>query len=187
MGRVITYLGLDGLPHSLNTGRCERLPISSERDAYGCLSEETLYSFTAPDGKKLRVQHTYWEAPPHEVDYWEGIMPVNETAQEILEEEYDRIRPDIEESCPEPARTSTSRPNDPRNAWLVERWQAGETLKQIRAALGRDHPEWDQLDDAGVHIAIKRYAKKHGITLPERKEKRQPDLRLFNKDSAGSR
>jgi hypothetical protein len=184
MRRLITYLGLDGRRHELNTGRCECLPVSSERDAYGCLIEETLYTYTAPDGKKLRVRHTYWEAPDHEVDYWEGIWPINETAREIREEEYDRIRPDIGESCPEPARTSASRSNEARNAWLVERWQAGETLKQIREALVRDHPEWARLDVAGVHVNIQRHAKKHKIPLLERKQKRKPDLRPFNKNSA---
>jgi hypothetical protein len=179
----ISYLGLDGRTYPLDTDRCEDPLVSRARDAYGCLTEARLYSFTAPDGQHW-VLHEHWEAPPHEVDYWEGTMPVNETAREIPEDVADRFKAGLGASPPEPVRTPPSRPNDARNAWLVEQWLAGMTAKQIALALRRDHPEWARLDDAGVHVNIQRYAKKHGIALPERKQKRQPNLRLLNKDSA---
>jgi hypothetical protein len=187
MRRLITYFGLDGLPHELNTGRCERLPISRSRDAYGCLIVETLYTCTAPDGKQLRVRHTYWEAPPHEVALHSdtGISPVNERAEEIPEEEYDRIRPDIAPRQPEvPVGVL---PNDARDRWMTEQWLAGKTSKEIHTLLAQ-HPEWGQYaEERSVHGAITRYADKHGITLPERKQKRKPDLRLISEDSAEGR
>jgi hypothetical protein len=191
MRRLITYFGLDGLPHELNTGRCECLPISSERDAYGCLIEVTLCSYTAPDGKKLRVRHTYWEAPPHEVALHSdtGIEPVNEEAEEITEEEYDRIRPELEESSPQ-GPPEAVHPNDPRDAWMTERRRAGvgpqDILVELKKLTSKDgeHPEWEPITTRqGVDKAINKYAERKRITITPLREK---PPRVVNDDHVDS-
>jgi hypothetical protein len=58
-------------------------------------------------------------------------------------------------------------PTDARNQFCYERWQAGDTLKQIWVAVNRD-PEWEHYSaPAGVRKAINKWAKLHG--LPVRK------------------
>jgi hypothetical protein len=180
MRRFITYFGLDGLRHSLVINPREGLTISSGLDAYGWRIEVTLYTDTAPDGKKLRVLHTYWVAPPHEVD--EGIPPVDEEYREITEEEGDRIEAGI--APREPEGPVGVLPNDARDRWMVEQWQAGKTAKEIHT-LRAQHPEWVQFaEERSVEGAIKRFAKKHEIPLQKRKQNRKPNLRLISGDSA---
>jgi hypothetical protein len=58
---------------------------------------------------------------------------------------------------------------------MYGRWMEGKAAKGIAAelaSLASDHPDWEPIGVAGVHIAIQRYAKRAGKPLPPRKRKR---------------
>ena len=62
--------------------------------------------------------------------------------------------------------------NDDRNKWLRDqKKEAKLTMKEIRAKLKEDHPEWDSLEnDSSANAAIKSYENRNGIPpLPKRK------------------
>jgi hypothetical protein len=51
-------------------------------------------------------------------------------------------------------------PNDARNKFCFDQWQAGQTLKAIRVAVSK-HPEWEHLaHDASVRGPIKAWGKR---------------------------
>jgi hypothetical protein len=62
--------------------------------------------------------------------------------------------------------------NEARDAWMYGRWMKGKQAKEIKTELARDHPEWKQIGDSGVHIAIQRFAKRTRKPLPPRRQKR---------------
>jgi hypothetical protein len=60
--------------------------------------------------------------------------------------------------------------NDPRDAWRYNEKKAGTTHSQIRHALEKQHPEWEQLDsEQAVGKAIDRYCERRHLPKIRRK------------------
>jgi hypothetical protein len=60
--------------------------------------------------------------------------------------------------------------NDDRDIWLYNEKKAGKTHASIRAALGREHPKWEQLEsEQAVGRAVDRYCHRKNLAMIRRK------------------
>ncbi len=60
--------------------------------------------------------------------------------------------------------------NDERDAWMYKQKKVGKTHGEIKTALERDHPKWDQLDsEQAVGRAIDRYCERKQLPKLRRK------------------